>query len=53
MFIEYDENDNLVGIELWRARKNVLGEFMKYINTISKIKGGRISKKKTINLIPQ
>jgi len=21
LFIEYDENDNIVGIELWRARK--------------------------------
>ena len=24
LFIEYDENDNIVGIELWRTRKNVL-----------------------------
>ena len=54
MFIEYDENDNPVGIELWRARKNVFGEFIKYINTISKVKGkSRISKKKTMKLIPQ
>jgi len=24
LFIEYDENDNIVGIEIWQARKNVL-----------------------------
>lgn len=26
IFIEYDDNDNPVGIELWRARVNVFGE---------------------------
>jgi len=29
MFIEYDENDELVGIELWGARRNVFGELLK------------------------
>jgi len=29
MFIEYDENDELVGIELWSARRNVFGELLK------------------------
>jgi len=29
MFIEYDENDEPVGIELWRARTNVFGEMLK------------------------
>ncbi len=31
LFIEYDENDNIVGIEIWQARKNVLKELMEYI----------------------
>jgi uncharacterized protein YuzE len=31
LFIEYDENDDPVGIELWRARTNVFGELIKYI----------------------
>lgn len=54
LFIEYDENNNPVGIELWRARKNVFGEIIKYINTISEVKGERrINKKKVMNLIPQ
>ncbi|MCZ7381932.1 MAG: DUF2283 domain-containing protein [Candidatus Methanoperedens sp.] len=38
MFIEYDENDNPVGIELWRARKNVFGELLKYLNKITEQK---------------
>jgi len=38
MFIEYDENDNPVGIELWRARKNVFGELLKYLNKITEKK---------------
>ena len=36
LFIEYDENDNIVGIELWRTRKNVFGELLKYLNNITK-----------------
>lgn len=35
IFIEYDDNDNPVGIELWRARVNVFGEFMKYLGKIT------------------
>ena len=35
LFIEYDENDNIVGIELWRTRKNVFGELLKYLNNIT------------------
>nr|MDO8043681.1 DUF2283 domain-containing protein [Candidatus Baldrarchaeota archaeon] len=31
LFIEYDENNNIVGIEIWQARKNVLKELMEYI----------------------
>ncbi len=36
LFIEYDENDNIVGIELWRTRKNVFGELLKYLDKITK-----------------
>ena len=54
LFIEYDENDKPVGIELWRARKNVFGELIKYITTISDVKGDmKINKKKMKSLIPQ
>ncbi|MCD4844084.1 MAG: DUF2283 domain-containing protein [Methanosarcinales archaeon] len=35
VFIEYDEKNNPMGIELWRARKNVFGELLKYLNTIA------------------
>ena len=35
LFIEYDEKNNPIGIELWRARKNVFGELLKYLNTIA------------------
>jgi len=36
LFIEYDENDNIMGIELWRTRKNVFGELLKYLDKITK-----------------
>ena len=35
LFIEYDENDKPVGIELWRARTNVFGELLKYLGKIT------------------
>ncbi len=38
MFIEYDENDEPVGIELWRARTNVFGEMLKYLNKLTEVK---------------
>jgi uncharacterized protein YuzE len=39
MFIEYDENDEPVGIELWKARVNVFGELFKYMNKLTEVKG--------------
>jgi len=36
LFIEYDENNNIVGIEIWQARKNVLKELMEYIKSATK-----------------
>ncbi len=39
MFIEYDENDEPVGIELWRARTNVFSEMLKYLNKLTEVKG--------------
>ena len=43
MFIEYDENDEPVGIELWRARVNVFGELLKYLNKLTEVKGSKNS----------
>ena len=43
MFIEYDENDEPVGIELWRARRNVFGEVLKYMNKLTEVKGNKKS----------
>jgi len=31
LFVEYDEDGSIVGIEVWQARKNVLKELMKYV----------------------
>lgn len=31
LFVEYDEDDHIVGIELWQARKNLLPELMSYV----------------------
>ena len=43
MFIEYDENDEPVGIELWKARVNVFGELFKYLNKLTEVKGSKKS----------
>jgi uncharacterized protein YuzE len=43
MFIEYDENDEPVGIELWKARVNVFGELFKYMNKLTEVKGRKKS----------
>ena len=43
MFIEYDENNEPVGIELWRARRNVFGELLKYMNKLTEVKGSKKS----------
>ncbi|KCZ72210.1 uncharacterized conserved small protein [Candidatus Methanoperedens nitroreducens] len=40
LFIEYGENDEPVGIELWRARKNVFSELLKYLNKITEVNTG-------------
>jgi uncharacterized protein YuzE len=55
LFIEYDENDDPVGIELWRARTNVFGELIKYLNEIKGIKTSLkgAHKQKLKNVIPQ
>jgi uncharacterized protein YuzE len=43
LFIEYDDKNNPIGIELWRARKNVFGELLKYLNTIAEPNVGQLS----------
>jgi uncharacterized protein YuzE len=35
LFVEYDEKKNIAGIELWRVRRNLFGEILKYLNTIT------------------
>jgi uncharacterized protein YuzE len=55
MFIEYDENDKPIGIELWRARTNVFGELLKYLNGLKGMQTSikSVHKKKLENGIPQ
>ena len=53
LFIEYDENDNPVGIELWRARKNVFGELLKYLNKITEVNDSRKIPNKKLQKVMQ
>lgn len=36
LFVEYDENNHIAGIELWQARKNLLPELMSYVEHVTK-----------------
>ncbi len=36
LFVEYDENNQIAGIELWQARKNLLPELISYVEHVSK-----------------
>ncbi|MFZ2071081.1 MAG: DUF2283 domain-containing protein [Halobacteriota archaeon] len=36
LFVEYDENNHIVGIELWQARKNLLPELMSYVEHVTR-----------------
>jgi len=38
LFVEYDEKRDIVGIELWRVRRNLFGEVLKYLNKITEAK---------------
>ncbi len=38
LFVEYDEKRDIVGIELWRVRRNLFGEVLKYLNKITELK---------------
>ena len=35
LFVEYDENNRIAGIELWQARKNLLPELMSYVEQVN------------------
>jgi uncharacterized protein YuzE len=35
LFVDYDEKMDTVGIELWRVRRNLFGEVLKYLNKIT------------------
>jgi len=37
LFVEYDEKRDIVGIELWRVRRNLFGEVLKYLNKIAEL----------------
>ena len=36
LFVEYDENNHIAGIELWQARKNLMPELMRYVDDVTK-----------------
>ncbi len=36
LFLEYDEDNHIIGIELWQVRKNLLGELMSYMEHVTK-----------------
>jgi len=36
LFVEYDEEDHITGIELWQARKNLLPELVSYVEHATK-----------------
>jgi uncharacterized protein YuzE len=37
LVVEYDEKRDIVGIELWRVRRNLFGEVLKYLNKITEL----------------
>ena len=37
LFVEYDEKRDIEGIELWRVRRNLFGEVLKYLNKIAEL----------------
>jgi len=38
LFVEYDENGNIVGIEIWQASKYVVSEILKFLESAKKVK---------------
>jgi uncharacterized protein YuzE len=36
LFMEYDENNHIAGIEWWQARKNLMPELMRYVDDETK-----------------
>ena len=37
VWVDLDENGEIVGIEIWQARKNVISEILKYLEKAKKI----------------
>jgi len=37
LFVEYDENGNIVGIEIWQAGKYVVSEILKFLKSAKKV----------------
>ncbi len=38
LFVEYDENGNIVGIEIWQAGRYVVSEILKSLESVKRIK---------------
>ena len=38
LFIEYDENGNIIGIEIWQAGKYIVPEILKFLESAKKVK---------------
>jgi len=38
LFVEYDENGNIIGIEIWQAGKYVVSEILKSLEFAKKVK---------------
>ncbi len=34
IFVEFDENEKIAGIEIWNARKTIFGELIKYLDRV-------------------
>ena len=41
ILVDYDENGNIVGIEIWRAREVLLGEIMRRLKELG-VESGKI-----------
>jgi uncharacterized protein YuzE len=40
LFVEYDEDNHIAGIELWQARKNLLPDLLGYVERATKVSFG-------------
>ncbi len=38
LFVEYDENGNIIGIEIWQAGKYIVSEILRSLESAKKVK---------------